>query len=488
MDRRTFINAAGASGLGLGTGLGGAASAAPSGTLLGLLEDSSRESLPRQLAQRIRTGLRYQDLLAALVAAAVRNVQPYPDVGYKFHSIMVLRSIDASTQHLGSGDKWLPIIWAADYFKEAQEDERANGGWRMRARAGSGATANARTARQRLISALDSWDRDAADAAIVDYAMLAPPDEIFAALFTYGARDLRAIGHKAITVANAHALHGLLDRTQASALLRSTVAALQNSDAGPNPATHDLAPDRSYRQNLHLLNQIPPAWRRGRDDPALRNELRAVLYQGSPQQAGSTLLELLRRGISPDALWQVLFDTAAELIVARPSIVSLHAQTCANALHYAYRVCHDEPTQQLMLLQCASFVAMFRAATGVREQDFQLQALQAPPLEQPGNEAVEKIFSEVAAGHRSQAMRRCLGYLQSGGDATALISAIRHHVVYHADEPHDYKYPEAVLDSYTHSAGEAWQRRFLSAGMALFKAPAAQPSPIVAEARELLAS
>jgi hypothetical protein len=48
----------------------------------------------------IRTGLRYEDLLAALCLAAVHNVQPYPDVGYKYHSVMVLRPIHLATEQL----------------------------------------------------------------------------------------------------------------------------------------------------------------------------------------------------------------------------------------------------------------------------------------------------------------------------------------------------------------------------------------------------
>jgi hypothetical protein len=44
-------------------------------------------------------------------------------------------------------------------------------------------------------------------------------------------------------------------------------------------------------------------------------------------------VELLKQGISPETIWQVLFATAAELLVRQPSIVLVHAQTTANALH-----------------------------------------------------------------------------------------------------------------------------------------------------------
>src|SRR2546427_11858391 len=67
------------------------------------------------------------------------------------------------------------------------------------------------------------------------------------------------------------------------------------------------------------------------------------------------------QGIPPAAFWQVLFDPAAELLMHEPGILSLHAQTTANTLHYAYRVCGAEQTQQLTLLQCAAFIEIGRA-------------------------------------------------------------------------------------------------------------------------------
>jgi hypothetical protein len=485
MDRRTFIQAAGATGAGLSGPLGLTDAQRPETALLTLLEDSSREQLPRELVRRIRAGLRYQELLAALCWAAVRNVQPYPDVGYKYHSVMVLRSINATTQHLSPGERWLPIVWAADYFKSAQAQERTTSAWHLPARRATSA-GGAQAARSRLIAALDNWDRDAADSAIVNYAAVASTDEIFSLLFAYGARDLREIGHKAIAVANAHSLLALLGRSQGEAVLRSTVAALQNSDASPNPASHDLESDRPWRQNRQRLREIPASWEQGRNDPAARTELRSELYRASEQEAGTAIIAMLRQAISPDAIWQVLFDTAAEFMMAQPGILSVHAQTTANALHYAYRICDSEPTRQLLLLQCAAFIALFRRYTGASTSDFNLEALQSLPLHRPDADAIDELYAEVSAGRRPQTAAKALAYLQGGGDPEALIARARHYFVYYADEPHDYKFPEAVFENYTQLADGAWRRRFLSAGMAHFKAPAQRPGPIVQETLELL--
>jgi hypothetical protein len=451
--------------------------------LIELLEESPRETLVRELVRRVRGGLRYEELLAALSLATVRNVQPYPDVGYKYHSVMVLRSINATTEHLSSGDKWLPIIWAADYFKAAQAQERA--GWRMPARPAISVT-SAPAARRALIAALDNWDREAADAAIVSYAQLASPDEIFTLLFPYGARDLREIGHKAIAVSNGHSLIALLGSAQAEPILRSTVAALQNSDTDPNPARHDLQPDKPWRRNQKQLREIPPSWKPGHNDPGARAELRAALYRVSEEDAGGAVVQMLRQGVSPDAIWQVLFDTAAELLMRQPSIVALHAQTTANALHYAYRVCGNERTQQLMLLQGAAVIAMFCRLTGVTRPEFSLEALEPLPFDGSSAEAIEELFVDASPGGRVRKAGKILGYLRRGGDSEALIAKARRHFVYGADEPHDYKLPEAALDNYAHLSDAGWRSRFLSANVVHFKARAERPGPVVAEVLELL--
>jgi hypothetical protein len=486
MNRRTFIHAAGASGLGLTGGFGFGATDPAIGELLNnLLEDSPRELIPRELVRLIRGGLRYGDLLSALALAAARNVQPYPEVGYKYHSIMMLRSIHLTTQHLSSSDKWLPIAWAADYFKETQAEQRDMDGWRMPTRAAA-PVGSAQAARQAVIVALDTWDRDAADGAILNYAQVARPEEIFSLLFAYGARDLRAIGHKAITVSNAHCLVELLGSAQAGPILRSTVAALLNSDRDPNPANHDLPPDQPWRQNLQGLRKIPRNWKHGRDDPGARAELRAALYRVSEDESGRVVIALLRQGISPQAIWQVFFDTAAELLMQQPGIVPLHAQTTANALYYAYRVCADEQTQQLTLLQCAAFIAMFRKLVNPTQPHISLEALQPLALDSTVVHAIDEIFAEVSAGRRLQAARKSLTYLQAGGDAEALIARTRHHLVYNADEPHDYKFSEAVFDTYAQLANSDGRYRFLCAGMAYFKAPANRPGPVVGQMLERL--
>jgi hypothetical protein len=115
-----------------------------------------------------------------------------------------------------------------------------------------------------------------------------------------------------------------------------------------------------------------------------------------------------------------------------------------------------------------------------------LQKLEPLPLERNAVDSLEVIFSDLSAGHRLEAARKSLGYLRGGGSADNLIATARRHLVYGAQEAHDYKFAEAVFDNYAQFPDPAWRSRFLSAGMAYFKAPSQRPVPIVAETLKLL--
>lgn len=485
MDRRTFLHASGVA-LAAGFERRGMAEPLPdTASLLSLLEDSPRARIPSELVRLIRAGLGYEPLLQALALAAVRNVQPYPDVGFKYHAVMVLQSVHLTRGGLPSEDRWLPAVWAADYFKETQAAEQRRTGWRMPPPAAA-TTTDPERARRSLIEALDSWDRDAADAAIVGYAPLAGREAIFEVLFPYGARDLRAIGHKAITVQNAHRLLGLLRSDQAPPILRSTVAAIQNPEGDPDPANNDLPADRPWAASRERLACIPPSWRGGRADAGARVALLQALRQSSEEAAGALVVEHLRSGVAPATIWEALFAAAAELVLRRPGVVPVHAQTTANALHYAYRASSDDRTRQLAMLQCAAFVSMFGRLVGDARADLRIDALEPLALRGTPDDALDEIFSDVP-GRRLDAARRTLAYLLAGGDPGLWIARARHHLAHNVAGSHDYKFAEAAFENADHVGDAAWRARLLAASTAYLPGPAAvRPSSAVAEAVALL--
>src|SRR5688500_5556067 len=71
--------------------------------LVTLLEETPREKLLEEVASRIQKGTGYREVLAALLLAGVRNVQPRPRVGFKFHAVLVVNS--AHLASLASPDR-----------------------------------------------------------------------------------------------------------------------------------------------------------------------------------------------------------------------------------------------------------------------------------------------------------------------------------------------------------------------------------------------
>ena len=490
MDRRDFLGAVGGATTLTIAGHSGRAQPADIHDLLDLLEETPRSQIIERVVARIRAGTSYEDLLAALTLATVRNVQPYPDVGFKYHAVMVLHAINHTTQGMPPAERWLPVMWAVDNFKEEQAEELQSSGWTMAAPPPAPTPMpSPEQARSALADALDHWDLEAADTAVVNFASVAGPREVFELLWRYGARDFRGIGHKSITVQNAHRMLSLLGWEHREPVLRSTVAALVNFYDDPNPATTELEEEAAWRQNTALRREIPENWLEGRLDAGASADVLAALREGDTLETGRAVVGFLGDGISPVSIWHALHAAGAELLMTDPGVVPLHAQTVSNALQYAFRESADTATRQLMLLQGAAFIPRYRAMSRrARQGVARLEELEALPVAAPvaaGTEALDDVFS-TGGDARSQAMGKTLGYLEAGGAVQALIDRIRHYLVANGSNSHHYKFAEAAIENHALSPRSPWRDRYLAAGFAYFNGPWNRENSMMRAARELL--
>ena len=485
VDRRGFLRATGsAAAVSLSGRLGLAQTRPEVGALHRLVEETPRERVAAELAGLIRDGLDHRRTLTALAVATSRRVQPFPDVGFKYHTVLALQSVHLTALNLPDKERWLPVFWALDYFKRAQEAERRQSGWTMGSQPDPVA-GTMEAARIRLMDALDRWDPEAVDPAVLDFARLATPEQLAELLFRYGIRDLRAIGHKAIAVQNVHRLLPLVGPEYAPPVLRSLAAALQNHGHDPNPAASDLPSDRTWREFQAMLGEIPKTWKQGRRDDAARNELVRTLREVSELDAGQAVIDLLKHGVSTESIWEGLFATAAELVLRRPTVVPVHAQTSANAFHYVFRHARAETTQLLALLQSAAFMPAFRRGVGNMRPDLRIDGLEPLAVSGNGAEALREAFSELPHDRTSGA-RKALHYLQHGGSADRFVASARRQLARNGRHSHDYKFTEAALENYREMSPTAWRDRILSASMAYFTESATAPSPVAQEALQLL--
>ena len=427
------------------------------------IEETRRQELIETLADRVRKGLPYRRLLAALFLAAVRNVQPRPSVGFKFHSVLVVNSAHLASLASPDTDRWLPIFWALDYFKSTQIEEERKSGWKLPP-VDEGRVPSAHKARRLFEQAMDDWDAPAADAAVAGLCRSRGAAELFQLFCRYGARDYRSIGHKAIYVANSFRVLQTIGWHHAEPVLRSLTFALQNHSGEQNPRLSDHAADRPWRENLEREIEIPSNWQEGSLSSDATRDLVECLRTQNEQEVPAEAIERMQRGVSPRSLWDAVFLASGELLMQQPGIIGLHSLTTANALYFAYAQCGDDATRRMLLLQALAFVPMFRRSAlqrgKVSEQTLD-SLFDATSDTAPGS--LEQVFTDV--GKRPMdASRGVWNMLRRGDAAEDFLDEARRLVFIKGRDAHDYKFSSAILEDYYHVT-PAWRNKFLALGV-----------------------
>jgi hypothetical protein len=432
--------------------------------LVRLIEETDRAKLLDAVAGRIRDGVGYQPLLAALMLAGVRGIKPRP-VGFKFHAVLVVNSAHLASLAAPERDRWLPLFWALDNFKSSQAKNQKEGGWAM-APVDEAKLPPEHQAGERFVKAMEAWDEEGADRAVTSLARAAGAGEVIELFWRLGARDFRDIGHKAIYVANAWRTLQTIGWRHAEPVLRSLAFALLETD-GDNPRKGDAAADQPGRENLARLKEIRGGWRQGKIDAGAATGLLETLRGATPADGSKRVVELLNKEVSPASVWDGLFLTAGELLMRQPGIVGIHCVTSVNALHYAFQTSGNDETRRFLMLQAAAFLPMFRAFMAKRgklRDDLKIDTLEKAELKAQGVGAVEEIFADVAKD-RVSAARKTLALLETGTVAPeALMTAARRLVFLKGTDSHDYKFSSAALEDYYH-ATPSLRNRLLATSM-----------------------
>jgi hypothetical protein len=452
--------------------------------LVRLLEDTDREDLLDVVAGRIRRGTTYQQLLTALFLAGVRSIQPRP-VGFKFHAVLVVNSAHLASLAAPDSDRWLPLFWALDNFKGSQARNQQEGNWVMPP-VEEGKLPSASQVEKRFVEAMDNWDEEGADRAVVSLVRNAGAAEILEILWRFGARDFRDIGHKAIYTANSWRTLQTIGWRHAEPVLRSLAYALLEHE-GDNPARRDAEPDRPWRENLERAGRIRGDWKQGTVTPGATAELLKTLRTASAGEACDQVVELLNKGISPASLWDGIFLKAGELLMQQPGIVGIHCVTSVNALHYGYQATGNDETRRLLLLQAPAFLALFRkamAGRGKLREEMHIDTLQKADVK-AGPEAIPEILADVSKD-RVTAARKTLALLENPAvKPDALLTAARRLIFSKGTDSHDYKFSSAALEDYFH-ATSPWRARFLATSMFNLKGSGDRDNGLIDRARAAL--
>ena len=373
LRRRQFLKSASA--LGLGAGLGGWSSLAgitPSrGSEMAVGPDSVRfrpeiepvvkwiEETPRDKAMetaiaQLKAGLSYRDLLSGLFLAGIRNVKPRP-VGFKFHAVLVINSAHLLGQTAGADERLLPLLWALDNFKNSQAQDVREGDWTL-GKVDEGKVPGPTSAKAAFVKAMEAWDADAADVAAAGLCRGSGAAEAMEPFWRYAVRDQRDIGHKAIFAAQCWRTLQAIGWQHAEPVLRSLAFGMLDLRGDERPVA--VGP---YEANLEQAKKIRDDWQAGKPDPGATVALLEAIRTGhARRRRRSKRSGCSTAGPRPASLWDAVVLGGSELLMRSPGIVSLHAVTAANALHFIYGASGDDTTRRLALLQAVGWLPMYR--------------------------------------------------------------------------------------------------------------------------------
>ena len=444
--------------------------------LIRMIEEAPRQRVLEEVGALIKKGTTYTEVLSALMLAGVRNIQPRP-VGFKFHAVLVVNSAHLASLNSPDSDRWLPIFWALDQFKSSQAQDVKEGNWTM-APVKESEVPSAEKARQMFVEGMDQWDVAKVDAATAGLARSVGAQEVFDLFAKYGSRDFRDIGHKAIYVANSWRTLQAIGWRHSEPVLRSLgYALLQGGDK--NPAENSCGADLPGRMNEKLLKTIRDGWQRGLMVKEATAEMLGVLRSGSWEEASRKVVEFLNKKISPQSIWDALFQHASEMLMRQPGIISLHATTTTNAMHYAHQQTSNDETRRFLLLQNAAFLTMFRDRGAVKEG---VKIDEFEPVD--GVPSIEEIFAEVS-GNKVVAAQKALAYLKSAKNPRPFLDEAQRLIYLKGNGSHDYKFSSAVLEDYYHITG-GMRDRFLAASVYWLQGSKKKDTDLVARTRAAL--
>ena len=246
----------------------------------------------------------------------------------------------------------------------------------------------------------------------------------------------------------------------AEPILRSVVYALLDHD-GSNPAQRDAPADRPGRRNWELSADAPNQWEGGHSVEAGNSALLAVFRKESAAESAQALRQQWEKGAGSKAIWDAVFQGAAELLMRQPGLVSLHALTSTNAFYYCYRTTREERLRRYLLLQNVSFLPLFRGTP--KDSILQIDSLEPKASDLEAKLALDDIFASLRQD-KLGAAAKALAFLSEPERAGILIARARELIFEKGRDSHDYKFSAAVLEDYFHIS-PAHRNRYLAASL-----------------------
>lgn len=457
-----------------------------------LIEETPRERCFDMMTEQLRQGLPYRHFLAALYLAGIRNVSPQPP-GFKFHCVFVIHAAHQLSIDSPVSDRLLPLFWALDNFKESQQKDIQEGDFRLQPVRGP--LPGAGSAWNEFHTAMADWDEEKADRAIVALVRSRGAHEIISQLWSYGARDYRNIGHKAIFVANTWRTLQTIGWQHAEPALRSLVLGLL--DFGKEEKRDGYGyQDQAYHQNVEIVRasvgQLREDWTAPLGAQQATEETVDAIRSGTLQDVCQGAVARLLKGDSRTGapeIWDAVHLAAGELMMRQPGIFGIHTVTSANALRYAYETAAQPETRLLILLQAVGWMCQFRTFMAGQERglnDLRITRLAAAETAADPQQAADEIFAEIGL-NPATAAAKAMSFAAQHPQPEILANTARRMILRKGTDAHDYKYATAIFDDYG-QVSPHWRPHVLATAAYHLPGNSTPDSPLMARAAEAIKS
>jgi hypothetical protein len=424
--------------------VGGAPAATVPTLDLGELAESFRRCAHRDAldvaVKAIRNGADRQAILGAIFLAGILDLRPR-HVGGKLHAVLMVESTFQLAEAADRQSAWLLALWNLDDFKRSQEIARAEGEWALPKRP-QAAFPSEESARREFLAAMDAWDEERADRALVGLLPHHDLASLFEVLWPLAARSYVNIGHKMIFAAQTERVLARIGWPHAEPALRSLVYGLLYRPSGTET--------EAFERSRELAGTLPETTTPGPPDPARAGALLKELRENDSRSAQARVAGVLKEGTSAATVWDALRVWASELFARRrasqpaddrAALLPVHAVTVTNALGYAWRTTRSETTRRLLILQASGWLPLLR--------DDLARIVGLGPAVPAGDEP---------RGDAGGAPARLEGLLEDPSPATvrahlrdpqrwpAYRSALVEHLARKGVEPHQHKYAAVVFE------------------------------------------
>ncbi|MCA9052238.1 MAG: hypothetical protein KDA75_00300 [Planctomycetaceae bacterium] len=452
--------------------------------LVQLIENTSREHCISAVVKSLRAGTTYRELMTALYLAGIRNLSPSP--GGALHAVFVIHSAHTLGMDLPPKECVLPMFWAIDNFKATQATNPATEKLTNLRRQ----PFSPEHSLEEFSNAMESYDAERAEAAMVGLLQSHGAIRIKDELWKQGATDYRAIGHKAIYVAQACRTLDTVGWQHAEPILRHVIRALTayGTEGRVNGFNLD---EQCLRTNLVHVNEVksslPSGWAIHEDQPQVVSEILSAMRTADHEAVCRTVAKHLQTGhATAGAIWDAVHLMAGEIVMRQTTIRSIHAVTSTNALHFAFNNCSRTDTRLFILLQAVGWMCHFIKYFESLNAPFQakpIEALSPISVPQASDEAIDLIFTTLTA-NRETAARQALSFVQRE-QPTDFLHAARALVLAKGNESHRYKFPIAVFED-LELLSPRWRPFFLAATTCYLCSSGMPDSKVMETARELL--